>query len=100
MYVTLDHVCTLLFTSLLIFKAMSHTVFLEFYPLTKFAGNIGSFKSVKIFPYYIIVKGCILHVEHIFHVEVFRVLLHKSGHSKNFPAHTNVNCSSAHVKLI
>jgi len=50
-YFTLDHIFTLLFTSLLTFKSMLRTVFLEFYPLTKFAGNIGSLKSVKLFPY-------------------------------------------------
>ena len=51
MYFTLDRIFTLLFTSLLTFKAMSCTLFLEFYPLTKFAGNIRSLKIVKIFTY-------------------------------------------------
>ena len=53
-YFTLDHIFAALFTvntSLLTFKAMSHTEFLEFSPLTKSYGNIGSLKSVKLFPY-------------------------------------------------
>jgi len=53
-YFTLDHIFAPLFTvntSLLTFKSMSHTVFLEFSPLAQYSGNTGSLKSVKIFSY-------------------------------------------------
>jgi len=96
-YFTLDHIFTHLFNSLLTFKAMLFTVFLEFYPLTKFAGN-RKFEKCEDVP--LLVKGYILHTEHVFCVEIFKVLLHKFGHSKNVAAHANVKCSSAHVKLI
>jgi len=48
-----SHLCTFVHmnTTLLTYKAMSHTVFLEFCSLTKHSGKIGRLKSVKIFPY-------------------------------------------------